>query len=97
MPSIVSAQVSETIDNASPAPGFVGELAGPIELAFANVIEPPPAQWTELAEAIADKHTFWSDMTLEGNFRSYYFLRENTPTSLIETNEAWAGGGTLPL
>ena len=31
IPSVVSAQVSETIDNASPAPGSVDELAGPIE------------------------------------------------------------------
>lgn len=34
-------------------------------------------------------------MTLDGNFRSYYFLRENTPTSIIETNQAWATGGVL--
>jgi hypothetical protein len=95
MPSIVSAQVSETIDNTSPAPGSVDELAGPIELAFPDIVEPPPAQWKGLAEIIADKHTFWSDMKLAGNFRTYYFLRENTPTSLIETNEAWAGGGMI--
>jgi hypothetical protein len=95
IPSIVSAQVSETIDNASPAPGSVDELAGPIEVAFPDVIEPPPSRWVGLAEFIANKHEFWSDMKLDTNYRTYYFLRDNDDTSLIEENEAWAAGGTL--
>jgi hypothetical protein len=49
MPSAVVAQVSETIDNTSPAAGSVDELAGPIEVAFPDVIKPPPAQWKGLA------------------------------------------------
>jgi len=34
-------------------------------------------------------------MTLIGNFRTYYFLRDNGSTRPIEENEAWAAGGTL--
>jgi len=95
IPSIVSAQVSETIDNASPAPGSVDDLAGPIEIAFRDVEEPRPAHWESLAKLLAGKHSFWSDMRLAGNFRSYYFLRDNTATSVIARNEAWASGGPL--
>lgn len=95
IPSMVSAQVSETIDNASPAPGSVDDLAGPIEVAFPDAKEAPPARWQGLADLITGKHSFWSDMTLDGNFRSYYFLRDNGTTSVIERNQAWASGGTL--
>ncbi len=94
-PPLVLGQVSETIDNASPAPGSVDELAGPIEVAFPAEEEPPAAQWAGLAEWIAGKSPFWADMTLNGNFRSYYFLRDNAPTATIDRNQAWATGGVL--
>jgi len=35
------------------------------------------------------------DAHANANFRTYYFLRDNGITALIEENEAWAAGGTV--
>jgi len=95
VPSMATAQVSETIDNASPAPGSVEELAGPIDVAFPAAEIPPAAQWQGLADLISGKSPFWADMTLNGNFRTYYYLRDNAPTAIIQRNQALATGGVL--
>lgn len=94
-PVSVHAQVSETIDNASTAAGSVDELAGPIEVAFPADVERQPGRWTGLYELIVDKPPVLSDMKLDLNFRTYYFLRDNGTPSLIEKNQAWAAGGTV--
>ena len=55
----------------------------------------PAGLWGEATGGLKNKDPFWSDMTLNRNFRTYYILRDNGSTRLIEENEAWAAGGTL--
>ena len=93
-PSIASAQATEFIANEGPAPDSVEELHGPIVIAFPDAEERPAALLDSLGW-LDEMSPFWSDMRVDANFRSYYFLRDNGTTALIDENEAWAAGGTL--
>jgi len=94
-PSIASAQATEFIANEGPAPDSVEELHGPIVIAFPDAKARPAASPGSLSEWLEEMPPFWSDMRVDANFRSYYFLRDNGTTALIAENKAWAAGGTL--
>jgi hypothetical protein len=91
----VFGQATELIANEGPTPTNAEDLQGPIAEAFPGEKVLPDGLWGKAAGWLKNKDPFWSDMTLSGNFRTYYFLRDNGTTGLIEENEAWAAGGTL--
>ncbi len=95
VPSTAAAQATEFIANEGPAPDSVEELHGPIVVAFSDAEERPAAILGSLSGWLAEMPPFWSDMRVDANFRSYYFLRDNGTTALIEENKSWAAGGTL--
>lgn len=92
--SPVFGQATELIANDGPAPTSAEDLEGPIATAFPEDEELPEGLWSRAADRLKDKSAFWSDMTLSGNFRTYYFLRDNGTTRLFD-NEALAAGGTI--
>ncbi len=84
------AQAVEYVANQAPAPDSVEELHGPIVLAFPDAEAAQPAAW--LVQRLPKQfHPFLSEMTMDANFRSFYFLRDNGTTSLHEKTEPWAG------
>ncbi len=93
------AQAVEYIANQAPAPDSVEELHGPIVVAFPEAEPPSTPLLGSFSDYLEQFHPFLSDMTLDANFRSYYFLRDNgdlVPPA-IARNEAWAGGGSISL
>jgi hypothetical protein len=94
-PATMLAQSTEFIANEGPAPDSVEELHGPIVIAFPDAEERPDALSGSISEWLDDLSPFWSDAHANANFRTYYFLRDNGITALIEENEAWAAGGIL--
>ena len=91
------AQAVEYIANQAPAPESVDELHGPIVVAFPEAEAPPTPLLGTFSDYLKQFHPFLSEMTMDANFRSYYFLRDNGTNALIEQNEAWAGGGAFNL
>ncbi len=74
-PALTLAQSTEFIANEGPAPDSVEELHGPIVSAFPEAEEPPPAGLLgSSSEWLNESPPFWSDMCLDANFRTYYFL-----------------------
>lgn len=89
----------EYIRNTTTAPDTTEHLDGPIVVAFP---EPEPQRTGLLPgakEALQRFPSFISDMTLDANFRTYYFLRDNGDVvpSALQKNEAWAAGGSINL
>lgn len=95
LPAISMAQSTEFIANEGPAPDSVEELNGPIVIAFPDAEERPDALLSSISDWLDESTSFWSDMRLDANFRTYYFLRDNGSISLVDKSEAWAAGGTL--
>jgi len=85
------AQAVEFVANQVPAPDSVEELHGPIVLAFPDADAPPSPLLGSFSDYPKQFHPFLSEMTMDANFRSFYFLRDNGTTSLHEKSEAWAG------
>ncbi len=90
----------EYLRNERPAPPSVEKLPGPIVVAF-----PPPEpartpRLPQVKQALQHLPAFASDMRLDVNFRSYYFLRNLDDDLLVrlgapEKSEAWAAGGSI--
>ena len=95
----VQAQAVEYIANQAPAPDSVEELHGPIVVAFPEKKPPPTGLLSAFSDHLEQFPPFLSDLMLDANFRSYYFLRDNGDVMppLITRNEAWAGGGSISL
>ncbi len=89
----------EYIRSTTTAPDSVEQLAGPIDVAFADPEPPSTALLGALEEALKPLPPFLSDTTLDANIRTYYFFRDNGDTvpSALQKNEAWAGGGSVRL
>ncbi len=92
-------QAQEYVRNEKTAPDTVEELDGPIVVAFAEPEPPSTVLLGPFKNFLKQFPPFLSDMRLDGNFRTYYFLRDNgnTVPSALEKNEAWAGGGSIKL
>jgi hypothetical protein len=73
-PALTLAQSTEFIANEGPAPDSVEELHGPFVSTFPEAEAPPAALLGSSSEWLNELPPFWSDMCLDANFRTYYFL-----------------------
>ncbi len=93
--STVFGQATELISQEGPTPTSAKDLQGPIDIAFPEDEKLPVGLWKSAADGLKELDPFWSDMKLNGNFRTYYFLRDNGTTRIIKENEASVTGGIL--
>ncbi len=92
-------QAVEYIRSTTTAPDTAEELEGPISTAFPEPEPPPGGQLSTARKALQRFPSFISEMTLDTNLRTYYFLRDNGDTvpGPLQKNEAWAAGGSINL
>lgn len=94
---LVTAQAQEYIRAQATAPESVEELPTPIIVAFPEPEPIPTALFPKAKETLQSYPPFVSDLTLNANFRTYYFLRNNDGivTNTPDKSEAWAAGGSI--